>query len=193
MKRIIAITGGIGAGKSVVSRVLRNLGYPVYDCDAEAKALMDCDVNIREQIATDIDVQAINSDGTINRPLLSSIVFSNPEKLLRLNGIVHGAVRNHFVQWVKDCKSSLIFVETAILYESEFYKLVNDVWEVTAPDETRIERVMNRNGISREEVEMRIKSQSSAVHPAHAIIINDDRHPIIPRVLQLLSEALKQK
>lgn len=186
---IIAITGGIGAGKSVVSRILSVLGYPVYDCDSEAKMLMDADPQISRRIKAEISRDAISPDGTINRRVLSECVFSNPDKLRILNSIVHGAVRSHFLSWVTRQKSELIFVETAILYESEFDKLVNGVWEVTAPDETRIQRVIKRNGLTREDVEKRISSQGNKTNPYHKIILNDGITPLLPQVLQLLEAA----
>ncbi len=116
MKRIIAITGGIGSGKSVVSHTLRCLGYPVYDCDSEARILMDNDSDIRQRISAEISAEAINADGTINRQKLSAIIFSDTGKLRQLNSIVHGAVRNLFVQWSLSSNEQTLFVETAILY-----------------------------------------------------------------------------
>ncbi|MCM1310115.1 MAG: dephospho-CoA kinase [Bacteroides sp.] len=183
---IIAITGGIGAGKSVVSRILLSLGYSVYDCDAEAKLLMESDWGIRKRILEEISDDAFDENGHINRRKLSECVFSNPEKLKILNLIVHKAVRNHFLKWAKRHKSKLIFIETAILYESRFNELVDDVWEVTAPYELRIARVINRNGFTREEVEKRIAAQCNELNPRHQLIVNDGETPLIPQVLQLL-------
>lgn len=186
MKHIVAITGGIGAGKSVVCRMLRALGYPVYDCDIEAKILMDHDSGIKARIAAEISPEAIDNDGKICRPSLSACVFSNPDKLLILNNIVHSAVRRHFSEWADKQKAATIFVETAILYESGMDKLVNEVWEVTAPKDTRIQRVMERSNLKREEVERRIAVQSSASRPEHKIIINDGTRSVIPQIIRLL-------
>lgn len=183
---IIAITGGIGAGKSVVSRILSALGYPVYDCDSEAKLLMDSDLQIHKAIKKHISPKAINCDDTINRRHLSEIVFTNPDKLKILNSLVHKSVRNHFINWAKRQSAQLLFVETAILYESRFDELVDEVWEVTAPDELRIQRVIKRNGLSRGEVEKRISAQNSEVKPHHQLIVNDGVTPLIPQVLQML-------
>ena len=115
---LTAITGGIGSGKSVVSRILRVLEYPVYDCDSRAKALMDADVIIKQQIIHDIDRETIAADGTIDRRRLASIVFADAEKLAALNAIVHSAVRLDIQRWAEDCGNSHAFVETAILFQS---------------------------------------------------------------------------
>lgn len=186
MKRIVAITGGIGSGKSVVCRMLRAMGYVIYDCDIEAKILMDHDPVIKRRIADEISAEAINANGSICRPVLAECVFSDSDKLRMLNNIVHGAVREHFRIWADKQKAEIVFVETAILYESGMNKLVDEVWEVTAPKEVRIQRVMKRSGMKREEIERRISSQSSITHPEHCRIINDGLHSVIPQIIRLL-------
>ncbi len=186
MKRIVAITGGIGSGKSVVSRMLRSMGYDVYDCDIEAKILMDHDPDIKRRIADEFSAKAINADGSICRPFLSERVFSDSDKLKTLNDIVHGAVRKHFRAWVDKQNSETVFVETAILYESGMNKLVNEVWEVTAPKEVRIQRVMRRNAMKRDDIEKRIASQSHIFRSGHRRIDNDGLHSVIPQIIRLL-------
>lgn len=186
MKRIVAITGGIGAGKSVVCRIVRALGYPVYDCDTEARLLMDADAGMRQRIADEVCVSALRADGSIDRPTLAAAVFADSKALERLNAIVHGAVRNHFAEWASRMQAPVIFVETAILYESGFDSLVNEIWEVTAPTRVRIDRVMKRNGLSREAIERRMAAQSACTRPSHRIIVNDGEKALIPQIMQLL-------
>lgn len=189
MKRIIAITGGIGAGKSVVCRAVRSLGFPVYDCDSEAKRLMEVNTDIKSAIAARITPDALLPDGSLNRPAIASIVFSDPEKLKELNSIVHGAVRRDFSDWVRSNEGAdILFVETAILYESGFDSLVAEIWEVSAPEETRIARVIRRSNLQRAEVERRIASQRAASRPTHRIIVNDDATPLLPQIFKLLNE-----
>lgn len=185
MKRIIAITGGIGSGKSVVCHALSALGYPIYDCDSNAKRLMDSDSLMKQRIAMEVTPNALNSDGTLNRTAISEVVFTDPEKLNALNSIVHGAVRTDFRLWADSSTSEIVFVETAILYESGFNELVNEIWEVTAPLEVRIDRVRKRNGLSREEILRRISNQQAATNKSHRIIINDDKTEILPQILLL--------
>ena len=98
---IIAINGGIGSGKSVVSRIVTAMGYPVYDCDARARQLMDSSDEIKAAISADIH-RACIKDGLIDRAMLASIVFEDKEKLAILNSIVHGAVREHFASWAEN-------------------------------------------------------------------------------------------
>ncbi|MDE6485710.1 MAG: dephospho-CoA kinase [Duncaniella sp.] len=184
----VAVTGGIGSGKSVVSRILAAMGYEVYDCDRNARLLMDGSDEIKRLIADRISEDAI-ADGVIDRRKLGEIVFNDPMMLSRLNSIVHGAVRDHFTEYRKN-HSGLIFFETAILSESGFDTLAQRVWEVIAPQELRIERVMKRNNLTRKEVEVRIASQSSTAaahfHSSVDTIVNDGAMSLLQQVTKLL-------
>lgn len=152
MKTLTAITGGIGSGKSVVSRVLRILGYPVYDCDSAAKSLMDADEEIKRRLIDEIDSLAV-VDGVIDRRRIAEVVFADAEKLAALNAIVHAAVREDIASWVFSQDSDRLFVETAILYESGLNRMVDAEWRVESPLELRIERTMRRSALSRSQVE----------------------------------------
>jgi len=186
-KRIIAINGGIGAGKSIISIILRHLGYPVYDCDTHAKLLMDNNDNIKFEIASKISPDVI-SNGEINRPLLSKIVFNNQDALNTLNQIAHSAVKNDIINWL-NTTTQTSFIETAILYQSGLDKIVTEVWDVIAPEELRIERVMHRNNMSKADVEIRINAQKFTPirkHPFTFEIINDKTTAVLPQILKLL-------
>lgn len=188
--KLIAITGGIGSGKSVVSQILRKLGYKVYDSDTEARRLMDDSVAIKKEISNKINPSVINEDGSINRKALSNIVFNDSQKLGTLNHIVHSAVRNDLQLYVKRCNNTIVFVETAILYQSEIDRMVDEVWDITAPDDIRINRVINRNSLTAEEVKKRIKSQEftpEKLHEQTKVIINDDKTAILPQIENLLA------
>ncbi len=185
---VVAITGGIGSGKSVVSRVLRAMGYPVYDCDSEARRIMESSPSILSRISSEITPTAIAADGTLDRPALSAVVFSDSDALARLNAIVHGAVRVDVEERIAASDSPLFFVETAILYESGFDSLADEVWEVTAPVEERITRVMSRSGLSREEVSRRMASQLTPSSPRHRIIANSSADTVLPQILTLINE-----
>lgn len=189
--QIIAITGGIGSGKSVVSRVVASMGFPVYDCDSRARRLQDSDPQMRRRIAEEITPEALNPDGSLNRAALGRCVFADPDKLLRLNQIVHGAVAADLRAEIARSKSPLFFVETAILYESGFDSMVDAIWEVSAPEELRISRVMARNGLSAAEVKARIDAQRpSGANPSHYLIINDGETPVLPQILYELTRRL---
>ncbi|MDE6394102.1 MAG: dephospho-CoA kinase [Duncaniella sp.] len=188
--RVIAITGGIGSGKSVVSRIVEVMGYDVYDCDREAKILMDSSERIKHDISTRIAAECIR-DGAIDRVALAEIVFSDSDKLDTLNAIVHAAVREHLSGWIgSHPDASTCFVETAILYQSGLDAMVDEVWEVDAPDELRIQRVMRRNNMPREKVEDRVHAQNSYVpvrlHDVRRLIVNDGDTAVLPRVEDLL-------
>ena len=187
--RLIAITGGIGSGKSVISDILRAMGHKVYDCDTRAKALMDTDESIKDDLINLISIDAVRSDRTIDRKLLSEIVFNDPDALSRLNSIVHKAVRADLRRWRDTSSDKTVWVETAILYASRLDREVDEVWEVTAPTELRVQRVMKRNSMSREQVLARIPSQSTTaaqLHPLTKSIVNDGVEPVLPQILSLL-------
>jgi dephospho-CoA kinase len=192
LNNLIAIVGGIGSGKSVVSHILTCMGYLVYDCDSRAKSLMNSSENIKHRISTEIDNSVI-VNGEIDRQRLASIVFADAEKLFILNNIVHHAVAEDLTKWVAKhgCEDKPIFVETAILYTSGLDKLVNSVWRVTAPIELRIARVMKRNAITREQVIERINSQTQEESDSEDMmvrtILNDETTPILPQINDLLS------
>lgn len=190
---LTAVCGGIGAGKSVVSRVLRAMSYEVFDCDSEAKALMDNDSHIKQRLTDEITTDAVRPDGTINRQAVSATVFADTDKLRRLNEIVHTAVKQRLADWYRRraIKGRRLFVETALLYQSGIDRVADEVWEVTAPDELRIERVIRRNGLSADEVRARIDSQAFTpefAHPNVSFIVNDNRIPVIPQILKLIGE-----
>jgi dephospho-CoA kinase len=181
---LIAITGGIGSGKSVVSRIVAMMGYDVYDCDSRAKRLMDTDDVIKARLQQEIHPQCV-LDGCIDRKRLAEIVFSDADRLEKLNAIVHSAVRDDLRKWAQ-LQGKVSFVETAILYQSELDRMVDCVWEVEAPLDLRISRVMERNSVSREEVLARISAQDSFIpsrhHPLVIPIINDGMMPLLPQI-----------
>lgn len=191
-QRLIAITGGIGCGKSVVSNILRVLGYLVYDCDSEAKKLMNESDYIKSEIAQKINKEAITSNWLINRPVLAKIVFNDQKLLSQLNSIVHSAVKNDIINWSKQNQShNTLFIETAILYQSGIDHYVDEVWEIQAPIDLRISRVISRNNTTAEDVKSRINSQQFNIKNLHKntkYIVNDNIQPILPQVLNFVRE-----
>lgn len=189
LTELTAITGGIGCGKSVVAEILRMLGHDVYDCDSRAKFLMDSSRSIKEKIAAEICEEAILPSGCIDRATLAEKVFADNAKLENLNTIVHEAVRLDIQRWAKEHPKA--FIETAILYQSQIDRMVDHVWEVTAPRRIRVERVMLRSALTSEQVIARINSQESFVapriHPDVSIIENDGVKPVLPQILHLLA------
>lgn len=188
--RAIAVCGGIGSGKSVVCRILESMGHEVYYCDERARRLMDECEEIKRRIAEEICEEAV-AQGVIDRKILSERVFSDSLALERLNTIVHQSVRDDIERWLQAPeRRNPAFIETAILYQSGLDRMVDEVWEVMAPEDVRVRRVMKRNSLSAEQVRMRIEAQDSfvpeCVHPAVSVIENDDVMPVLPQVERLL-------
>jgi len=185
---MVAVCGGIGSGKSVVCRMLKILGWPVYDTDSRAKAIMDSDDGIKKFIYDNICREAICADGRIDRRKLSQVVFSDPVALDMLDRCVHGAVREDIVREARNHR--VLFVETALLYQSGIDRMVRAVWQVDAPVSIRIERVIERSGLSRREVQARIEAQDAyepvECHDNVHTILNDGVAPVLPRVLALI-------
>ncbi len=184
----IALTGGIGCGKSVVSKIITALGYNVYDCDSHAKTLMDCSDDIKNQLYKLISSDVITSENQINRPILANIVFNNPQKLKILNNIVHSEVIKDFTRWRNSLNQNICWIETAILYESNLHREVNFAWNIISPINIRIKRVMQRNNMSEEDVISRINSQNMTnlgLVPT-INIINDDITPILPQIESII-------
>lgn len=187
--KLTAITGGIGAGKSVVSRILRVMGYDVYDSDSRARVIMDSDVEIRQKLTHTFGPKIFDTEGSLDRALLGDIVFNDKVMLTRLNEIVHGAVLADIDRWRMMSNDKHIFVETAILYQSGMDRMVSDVWEVVAPEDIRIKRIMARNNVSAEQARIRIDSQRfkpERPHPAVHYIDNSGAEALLPVIHALL-------
>jgi dephospho-CoA kinase len=158
MTKIIGLTGGIGSGKTTVANLFREHGIPVYIADDEARTISDSP-EVVKQIA-DVFGDDVISNGSLDRKKMSGLVFNDPEKLKKLNAIIHPAVRNHFLAWLEAHKDEPIVIkEAAILFETGNDKDCDAVITVTAPLEIRIKRVMERDKTSREEILKRIENQ----------------------------------
>ena len=189
--KLIAITGGIGCGKSVVARMVKIMGYEVYDCDSRAKALMINDPEVKKQLTMAFGEQTYLDDGTLNRQHLSDLAFADSNALACINGIVHPATARDLQRWADSQAhqgAKLAFVETALLRTAGLDRVVDSVWHVTAPTDIRIRRVMTRSGLTAQQVKDRIAAQIAEDNIAtgeHAII-NDNTTALLPQVLQLL-------
>lgn len=158
MTKIIGLTGGIGSGKTMVAEYFKSLGIPVYIADKEARQLMTSE-NIINALSNEFGKEILEN-GILNREKLAQLVFNNPKKLQKLNSIVHPEVKKHFDNWVEKHKNyPFIVKEAAILFESGSYKYCDTIITVTAPLETRLQRVMKRDKTDRESVLKRIENQ----------------------------------
>lgn len=157
----LAITGGIGSGKSVVSEILRLYGIPVYIADDESKRLTESSEEIREKL-TEKFGNDIYEGGKLNKPLLASIIFNDKEKLKTVNSIIHPVVRADLSEWLESyADSKIIASESAILFESGFNAMFDKVITVYTPLEIRIKRIISRNNTSYDNAKQRIESQMS--------------------------------
>lgn len=187
----VAIVGGIGSGKSVVSRLFRLMGVPVYDCDTEAKLLINSAPSIRQTLKAAIGEQVYGADGRLDRAFLASYMFGHPERVALVNGIVHPAVRAHFSAWAEVQKCRLVAVETAILFESGMEADVDGILIVHAPEELRLRRAMLRDGSDEQAIRRRMSNQMSAdelLARAHYRICNDGTVSLIDQVKHVIEE-----
>lgn len=156
--KIIGLTGGIGSGKTTIARYFESLGIPVYIADDEAKKILFLPHVVNELVEN--FGNEILTGGKPDKVKIAALVFNDPEKLALLNAIIHPKVADHFKNWITENTGKLFVIkETAILFESGSYKDCDAVILVTAPAEVRIERVMQRDGISRDKVLERMANQ----------------------------------
>ena len=192
MTKYVALTGGIGCGKSVVARVFSCLRVPVYDSDSKAKELMNCNKNIVNAL-TNLIGESLYKNSCLQKEVMANAIFSDADLLAKVNSIVHPAVWDDYVAWSEKQHAPFTIMETALLYETDLYRNFHKSIAVTANEEIRIQRVMQRDGCSYEAVQKRIRNQQSvekAVQNADFIIENNDTF-VIPQVMEVYN-TLKQ-
>jgi len=194
MTKIIGMTGGIGSGKTTVANYFQELGIPVYIADVEGKKITESPKILKA--IKDAFGSAVFDEERLNRQKVSQIVFNDSEKLKQLNSIIHPEVEKHFMNWVNNHSNfPLVVKETALLFESGSYKKCDFVITVIAPLEDRINRVIKRDAITRENVLKRIDNQWSdedRIRNSHYIIDNTDRKTIERQVKEILKKITIQ-
>lgn len=192
----IAVTGGIGSGKSYISHLLENMHIPVYNADNEAKRLTVSDAGIRGELIALLG-EEVYKDGLLNKPLLASYLFSNLAHVLQINSIIHPRVRKDFTVWVeRQEKCEIVGMESAILYEAGFQDTVDAVIMVYAPVELRIQRAMYRDGASEEQVRARIAAQMDDEEKrrrADFTVVNDGVQLLIPQLNRIVEQLKTEK
>lgn len=186
MKKI-GITGGIGSGKTIVTRIFSCLGIPVFNADITAREIVNTDPKVKEQIIELLGESAFR-EGAYDRSYVASRVFREKHLLEQLNRIIHPATINAFKDWVKKQHAPYIIKEAAILFESGSHTGLDRTITVQAPEELRLKRVLSRDNVTEAQVRSRMLSQftdEQRANVADHIIINDDIQPVIPQVLQL--------
>ncbi|PEK99642.1 dephospho-CoA kinase [Bacillus sp. AFS017336] len=162
MGKIFGLTGSIASGKSTVSNFLKELNVPIVDADVIAKEVVEIGQPAYEMIKEAFGSEILLESGEINRPLLGSIIFNNKEKRLQLNGIVHPEVRREMKEQADKYINQgepLVILDIPLLYEGNSIELVEKVIVVTVSEENQLKRLMDRNGLSKEDARLRIASQ----------------------------------
>lgn len=157
----IGITGGIGSGKSYIADLIKKQGLPVFNCDDAAKFIMINEDEIKSKLKELVGEAVYNEDGSLNKDVMADFVFSSEENRQKVNDIVHPAVREQYMRWLSVQYTPVVFMESAILFESGFTDLVDKVIHVFASDEVRLHRLIKRDGLTRMQAYDRIKSQMS--------------------------------
>lgn len=184
----------MGSGKSTACSIFASLGIPIYDADSRAKWLMTHDRLLRNELIKLLGEATYDESGSLNRTWIAQQIFTNPEKLTQLNALVHPAVAADAHAWHTSQSSSYTLREAALLIESGSYKQLDRLIVVTAPETLRVERVMQRDGLSATEVQARLSKQlpeSEKVKLADFIIVNDGEQPLSKQVLAI-HQALLQ-
>ncbi len=186
----IGITGGIGSGKTLVSRIFSLLGVPVYDSDLRARDLMNTDPHLVGEIRSAFGPESYSKDHTLNRMYLASVVFPDRKKLDILNALVHPRVHADFLSWA-DAQHDATYVlrEAALIFESGSHKLLDGVIVVSAPERLRIARVLQRDPQRSEgdvlDIMSNQLSEEDRLQMATYVIYNDESRLVIPQVIEL--------
>jgi dephospho-CoA kinase len=188
----IGITGGIGSGKSIASRLFHALGVPVYDADTRARWVMESDPVLRQELTTAFGPNTYDEAGRLNRPVLAGTVFNNPTLLAQLNGLVHPHVGLDFERWAAAQQltgHAYVLKEAALLFEAGSYKQLDRIITVFAPLQVRTARVLrrdpHRSASDVAAIMAKQLSEEEKMQRADYILTNDDVLPLLPQVLAL--------
>ena len=183
----IGLTGGIGSGKSTVAKIFETLGIPVFDADTAAKNIMNEDEGLKQKITEAFGSKAYE-DGKLNRKFIASIVFNDALKLEQLNAFVHPATIASAHEWASKQTAPYTVKEAALFFESGSAAGIDYIIGVYAPQHLRIQRVTQRDNVSREEVLSRLNKQideEMKMKLCDFVITNDEQHLLIPQVIAL--------
>ena len=176
-KKIIGLTGGIGSGKTTVAKFIEEMGFPVYFSDDRAKEIVNDDEVLKNKIKELLGEEAYDENGFYNRKYVSGIVFNDDEMRLQLNALIHPAVKIDFENWVENQNSEFVFKETALLFELKLNESCYKSVLVTADDNIRIKRVMDRDQKTYREIEAVIDKQmpeKDKIKRADFVIFNNE-------------------
>ncbi|MBC9931923.1 dephospho-CoA kinase [Chitinophaga qingshengii] len=190
----VGITGGIGSGKSTVSKIFELLGVPVYYADERAKDILVRDPELAAAVRQHFGAATYDANGALNRKYLGNIVFNDKDKLALLNSLVHPATIRDSNLWASQQTTPYVLKEAALLFESESFHYLDKIIGVYAPQPLRMLRVMKRDNVTREEVLARMHKQIDEkikMRLCDYVIQNDEQQLVIPQVLALHQELLQ--
>lgn len=185
--KIIGLTGGIGSGKTIICKIFNTLGIPVYNSDIEAKLLMNNDVKIISELKNKFGDDIYN-ENKLNKEKLAKLIFNDNNNLNFVNNTVHPAVKLHFNKWTEKQNSEFVIKETAILFESGTYKDVDFIITVIAPENIRINRIIARDNLKKEDIQAILANQISdneKIDRSNFIINNDNKKLVLPQILNI--------
>ncbi len=188
----IGLTGGIGAGKSLISSILESLSYPVFNSDKEAKEIVEQNETVKNKIIQLLGQNAYQ-DGSYNSLFIANIVFHDDNVLKQLNEIIHPAVKQAFIDYSANQQSKLVFNEAAILFETGAYKSFDKTILVCANEEVRLKRVVARDGSTKDEILARFAKQwpnEKKIPLADFIIENDDEKSVLLQLDEILNKLI---
>lgn len=188
----LGVTGGIGSGKTTVCKTFKVLGVPVFSADEEGRVIMDTNTRLKEDLNKLVE-EDLYASGALDRRRLASIIFNDSEMLNKVNNLVHPLVFESYREWCMQQKSDYVIFESAILFEAEAEEHVDKILAVIAPLEERVNRVMERNKMSRQQVMERVQNQISdeeMIKRSNYQVNNADTEMIIPQVLEIHKDIL---
>jgi dephospho-CoA kinase len=194
MASAVGLTGGIGSGKTLAGKIFSSLGIPVFNADEETKRMYDTDTRLREQLVLLLG-KDIYQGPHLQRTLMAARIFSDPSLLQQVEQLVHPALNARFVAYAARQEAPYVLLEAAILFESGIAATLPRVIAVSAPETLRIQRVVQRDKVSEDAVRRRMQHQwtePQRLAAASHIIINDEQQAILPQVIRIHEQLIKQ-
>lgn len=202
--KTVGITGGIGSGKSTISRFFINEGYPVYDCDTNSKNIANTNQTIKKNLIGLFGKNIYDSNGLLNKKLLADLIFSDNDNRLAVNAIIHPQVINDVNNWIKKQTNEIIFIESALLFDSGLDTLVDKIIFVDADETLRLQRARQRelkklgltqdiDNLIEKDIALRIQSQKAQYEYAKQksdFIITNNNNLIITQLIDCINSLL---
>ena len=188
----VGLTGGIGVGKTTVSKILSHLGVPTFNSDLCSKDILKKNIRVKKDIKKIFGNCVIDHSGEINKKELSCIVFSDKKKLQFLNNLIHPIVMQRYNKWLSTQKTNYIIKESALLFEAGVSSKLNKIILIKAPVSLRIKRVSERDKRTKKEIQNIIVNQIEPSHLYHKVdfVINNNGGLLTPKIIKLHNQLL---